>query len=486
MFDDADRVMEDTMQYISTLEDRRTKLLQELSQVEKELLTAKAHHGKLTNQRLPISMLPNEVLSDIFQLCYGTKAMINRQMGRPFEVVASHVSTHWRSIALGTPLLWNNINLHITHGSRDHALQRMSIHLTRSSQCLLDISLHITVNDNVPEILQYLTPHAHRWYRVSVSTARGSPDDIYAAFGLLSTPNLIHLSLRIGNSEDESGGPRTEYPETCLPLLTRGSPMLTFVRVAGKVVGNLSPPLSTTRTLHVDAWPKNLMSLAQFQTFLTSLPCLIHLSLTGLSIHLPRDPFQVPQPINLPILCSLRLRGDSTPCHRLLSLLALPNLESLFLQGVGSFDSVVIPSLRFLTLESCSLSRAILRNVFRAFPRVATLGIDDSTPEIYPLLSPEDGEGSSSSSSIPWRELRSISLRRLPPTDVAPFTSMCLSRLDRGSPLQRIYLDKRSRNVLKSKGLLEDLRKLQPIENVDDLAPWPADLGYQDPDDAWY
>ncbi|KAG6880110.1 hypothetical protein C0992_005817 [Termitomyces sp. T32_za158] len=465
---------------IATLEIRKTELLHELQRVETELSIAKARHARLVNQALPVASLPNEILSTIFLLCHGTKLILTRATARPFEVVVSHVSTHWRSVALGTASLWSAINLHVTNQTRSHALERLSAQLTRSAQCLLDISLHLSVSDGVSDILYHLVPHAERWFRVSISTDQGSKDDIYAPFQPLSVPNLIHLSLRIGNSEENNDTPRTEYPEISSTIFLQGAPSLAFVRVAGKVVGNIYPPLATIRTFHVDAWPKNLLNVAQLHSLLAALPCLVHLSLTGLSIHLPRDPLQTTEPTLLPSLRSLRIRGNATPCFRLLSLLSLPKLESLSLQGVVTFDSVVIPSLHNLTLTSCDLSSVDLESLPRSFPRVTTLGIDDSTPDIYSLLTPE------SMTSISWPVLQTISLRRIPGIDVVPFVNACLRRLECGSPFQRVCLDRRTRTAVKAKGLLDGLRELQPVENVDDNETWPSDLGYEDPDDTWY
>ncbi|KAG5642427.1 hypothetical protein DXG03_002801 [Asterophora parasitica] len=473
-------LLEETTKHIEALQSRKSELLYEVQQIEKKLQDAKARRAKLVNLAAPVSKLPDELIADIFLRCHGTRVVMSpRAMGKPFEVSASHVSSHWRRVVLSTPLLWNAISLDIGLKTRTRALQRLSANLTRSGQCYLDISLHITTSHNIPEILSYLTPHAARWHRVSIAITSGSVEDIYAPFYDVVTPALIHLSLRIGNPEDDADSPRTEYSATCPSVLAQCSPLLKFVRIAGKVVGNLAPPLSAVQTLHVDAWPKNIMALSQFRAMFDSLPCLSNLSLTGLSIQLPRNPLDASEPILLPILRSLRIRGNSTPCHRLLALLSLPSLESLSLHGIHSFDSSVIPTLHALTLDQCILSEHELQNMFRAFPCVSTLGIDDSTPGIYAMLRAEAGEKG------PWPKLKSIALKHLPPADVAPFCLLVLGRASSTVPLSSVHLDRRSRTVLRAKDFLEVLRELLPVENCDYLAPWPAYLGYDDPDDVW-
>lgn len=212
---------------------------------------------------------------------------------------------------------------------------------------------------------------------------------------------------------------------------------------------------------------------------LDALPCLVNLSLTGLSIHLPRNPLDTSEPISLPGLLSLRIRGNSVPCHRLLSLLAIPNLHSLSLHNVDTFDSAVIPTLKSLTLECCDFSESELRNMFKAFPCVSMLSIDQSIPRIYPMLRSDAGL------SLPWPLLRSIFLRQLPPADVAPFCLLVLDRARSDASISSVYLDKRSRTVLKSKDFMEVLCSHMFVGNCDYLLQWPADLGYEDPDDDW-
>jgi len=219
------------------------------------------------------------------------------------------------------------------------------------------------------------------------------------------------------------------------------------------------------------------MTLSQFHAMLVTLPCLVNLSLTGLSIHLPRNPFDTSQPISLPTLRSLRIRGNSVPCHRLLSLLALPNLESLSLHNVDSFDSAVIPTLKSLTLEACDFSESELRNMFKVFPCISMLSIDASIPSIYPMLRSDAGR------IPPWPQLKSVFLRQLPPADVAPFCLLVLGRAGSDTSISSVYLDKRSRSVLKAKDFMEVLCEHLLVGNCDYLLQWPSDLGYEDPDD---
>jgi F-box-like len=469
-------LLEETTKQIQELRARKAQLLQEVGEVEKELGEVQVKHARLVNECAALSKLPHELLADIFHKCQ--EIWLTTSSKHPFEVVACCVSSHWRETALGTPLLWNNIDLHITsRNNGKHHAQRLMAYLTRSGTCLLDISLRIVAPQNISQFLCLLVPHASRWHRVSISLSHCSTNDVYAPLYDVAAPALIHLSLRVGNPTDDPHSPRTEYPYISPPILTGGSPSLSFVRLAGMVVGNMEPPFGTVTTLHIDAWPRNLMDQSRFQAMFEALPCLVNLSLTGLTIYLPRDPLHVSSPTPIPTLRSLRIRGSSTPCHRFLSLMAVPHLESLSLHSVDTFDSVPLPTLRSLTLDSCVLSESEIRNILRAFPGVSTFSVDHSVPQAF-LFHNMVTEGL-------WPCLEAISVRELQPDDAASFCLLSMSRSGDRGRLRRVRIDKRSRKVLKAKGYLQDLRDIVSVENCEHMDSWPSALGYEDPDDDW-
>ncbi|RDB25515.1 hypothetical protein Hypma_006476 [Hypsizygus marmoreus] len=473
-------LLEETAKHIQTLQGRKSKLLREVHEIDQELWDAQARHAKLVNLTAPVSKLPNELLVEIFQTCQGERVWGGSRTRTPFEVIASHVSTHWRGIALGTPLLWNDIHITVTPRTNvfDRAMHRLTAYLTRSDPSLVDILLQIMVPEKVPGFLHELTPHAIRWHRVSISISPGcSPNDIYGPLRNVAAPALMHLSLHAEVS-DGRVDPRNEYPDHCPPILTGGSPSLSFVRVSGVVVGNLIPPLRAVTTLDIDARPKMLMSLSQFQDMLSQPLQLVNLSLTGLNIQLLRDPLNLSHPSPLPALRSLRIRGTATPCHRLLSFMSLPNLENLSLHAIHAFDSAVIPSLRSLTLDGCMLADGDLQNIIRAFPNVSALSVDEAIPAIFDLLKPNP--------SPVWPGLRTLTLRDLPPTDVLPLNVMVYSRLNSDAPLHKMFVDRRSRASLRLKNSYNPLSEVVPLVRCDDLAPWPLDLGYEDPDDIYH
>ncbi|KAF9468159.1 hypothetical protein BDZ94DRAFT_1247341 [Collybia nuda] len=381
--------LEQTALLLGTLQARRASLLHEVERVERELGEVQARHARLLNENAPISKLPHELLGTIFYMCLGTWVMNpSKSRGKPFQVAASHVSHHWRETALGTPLLWNFIDLTVTQRKnvKENALQWFLAHLARSRDSFLHISLEISLNEAAHQFLFPLVQHSSRWRHLFISLTQGKLDDIHTLFSSASAPGLIHLSLRIGNHSESANAPRTEYPAICYPILKGGTPALNSVRLSGKILGNISPPLSAVTTLFVEAFPKNLISYSQFRALLASVPYIINLSLSGLNIHLPRDPLTDSNPFCLPTLRSFRLHGNATPVHRLLSFLSLPNLESLTLLSADSFDSATLPSVRAVILESCDFNTDEVYNLCRAFPGVTDLSADGTLQELFSLL----------------------------------------------------------------------------------------------------
>lgn len=466
-------LLEESAKNIEALETKKIRLLREVDEVKRELGHAKARHANIINRTAPVFKLPNEILANIFRISQGTWA-VSRMHGKLFEVAATHVSAHWRAIALETPLLWNNISVRVSTRTQKRLVRRMSAFLMRSGQCLLNISILIARSAEVGPFIDAMIPHAKRWYRVSMSLAFKDPDEVYAPLRSVVAPVLVHLSLRVGDPKDAPFS-RSEFPPMCPLILEHGAPSLSFARVGGLVFGNFTPPLCNVTTLHIETWSKNTITPAQFQSMLSAIPRLAHLSLTGLGIQPARDPLDISDPIIVPSLRSLRIYENCTPFNRLLTLMTLPKLDSLCLRGVHTFDSPVIPTMRTVTIEQGTLDETDLRNVVCAFPNVTTFTVDRYSRAIYTVLS-----------SDAWPALDTIYQMDLPSFDTALFCNMLLQRGPGTAPLRRLCIDRCTRASLRSKEILENLKRLYLVEDCDEPEPWPLDLGYEDLDDGYW
>lgn len=452
---------------ISFLEQWKELLVQELDNVSFELRSLKATYARKVNEDVLIYRLPSEILSSIFMTCqrYG------KPRSPPFQVIASHVSDHWRQIVLSTPLLWNDINLHIRPMNHLRCLAQLEAHLKHSDTCFLDITLQFHVTDNISFYLTLLGRHSTRWRRLSIITHHEPVDDIYALLHSAQTPHLEHLSLNIGKPQEGALSPRKQYLRTLPAVLLSGAPSLSFVRLAGLALGNLHPPTSKITTLHLDGWTRHYLTQEQFKTIFDSAPAIVNLSLNQLCIHHPRDPLEVTKSVNLVNLRCLRIRGPCSPLYRLLSLLDIAHLQALSLHNVEIFDSNTLSAVQSLTLDSCDFDESEIKNLIRSFPSITSLSVNH-IPDIFGLLE-----------SQAWPQLQTMSVRELQRIDIPQLCIMIVNRMNSDKPLKKVCLDRRSRTALRTKHRLDWLQNLVPIDNCDWAETWPPGLGYEDEHD---
>ncbi|KDR79026.1 hypothetical protein GALMADRAFT_1287252 [Galerina marginata CBS 339.88] len=464
---------------IISLERKKEALLREIDSVNLELDVQKAQYSRLVNNAALVYRMPNELLTGIFITCLQSMRPSNRVGVTPFQVSMSHVSHRWREVVLSTPLLWNTIDFRVrpmNHVQR-RILSQLHAHLTRSDTCFLDVTLDFHIVDEISPYLNLLAMHSTRWRRLSIVTRYERVDDIRDLLCDANTPILEHLSLSLGKPQDGSLSPRKQYPGVLPSIIPHTGRSLRFVRLAGLALGHLHPPSSSVTTLHLDGWTRNYMTHEQLRKILDATTSLVNLSLNQLYIHHPRDPLEILQPVNLPNLLCLRIRGSCSPISRLLSLMDTPNLRSLSLQNVDTFDSDVLPSVQSLSLDGCAFDDTELGHLFRSFPSVTFLSIDESLPDIYVMLV------SDTTTPKPWPHLETISVRDLQSIDVPHFCHMIFMLQESNEALTKISLDRRSRTVLRTKHRLDWLQERLKVENCDIPGPWPLGLGYEDTHD---
>jgi hypothetical protein len=157
----------------------------------------------------------------------------------------------------------------------------------------------------------------------------------------------------------------------------------------------------------------------------------------------------------------------------------MPQLEAITLDGVETFDSQVMRTVRSLTLEDCPFDEQEFSKLSHSLPALSDLSINE--PEILVSI-----EGGATPGQMPWPQLQTIAIRGLESLDVPSFCNMVLHRQavdPNGGPLRRILLDRRSRTVLRAKQRLEVLQAKLIVENADICAPWPMGLPYEDAHD---
>jgi len=472
---------------IQELQLKKETLLQELQAIDLYLRARQAQYARLVNDDALVYRIPNELLTGIFTMCTTTAARTpSSRRGcpspLPSQVIVSHVSHRWREIALATPLLWNTINFNVRpmNHVQGRILSQLEAHIQRSDTCFLNITLDFQIAEKLESYCQLLAKHSRKWRRLSIVTRFEQLDDIREMLCDAEVPILEHLSLSLGKPRSGSLSPRKQFSSVTPAILSSVGP-LSFLRLAGQALGNLHPPMSSVTTLHLDGWTRHYMTDEQFGIILEGTPSIINLSFNQLCLHHPRNPFVFVQPTTLHHLRCLRIRGSCSPVSRLISLLNMPRLESISLEGIDTFDSHIMESVRHLNLDDCSFNELEVGKLIRSFPLLSDLSIDESMPDIFYMLLPEASEVDM---SRPWPQLKTITIRDLQSVDVPYFCNMVFNRhatAELGSsPLKNIFLDRRSRNVLRAKHRLEWLQDMVLVENADIPACWPLGLEYED------
>ncbi|KDQ13751.1 hypothetical protein BOTBODRAFT_175186 [Botryobasidium botryosum FD-172 SS1] len=117
--------------------------------------------GSERNKLSPISCLPDEVLSLIFEAaCTGQ----NHSQTAPLNIAA--VPRAWRDVALCTPRIWTAITIFSA-----------SLFLPRSKGALIDIAAHSECSEDMLDYLALCLPHTDRWRPLNPHTQQWSLDD---------------------------------------------------------------------------------------------------------------------------------------------------------------------------------------------------------------------------------------------------------------------------------------------------------------------
>jgi len=187
-------------------------------------LGRKLRNMRSKRRQAHIHKLPNEILLAIFHAgnqdvweTYENKPLtLPTYFNIPFAVVVSHVSAHWRQLAINDPTLWTNITAY-----SPRSIKRAETYLQRSKECLLDISCdwlwNVTVSmkllsesGSIPaglKSIELFFPLAHRWRKFSFATCREVHIvDLVAHLRGISTPQLLCLRLLFQNDDYDGLG----------------------------------------------------------------------------------------------------------------------------------------------------------------------------------------------------------------------------------------------------------------------------------------
>ncbi|KAJ7481578.1 hypothetical protein FB451DRAFT_1555836 [Mycena latifolia] len=173
-----------------------------------------------------IFSLPNELLVEI--AAAGQEDRVHNTLHDDFksEWTLSHVSSRFRDVMLGAPILWTFVETELTHKGSVEILKR---YLERSQTCMIHAYLcnHSRVDvehDLLAEWLSYISPHTRRISQLSISATKRSITPILAILQDAAAPVLQGLEI----------GLEAKMDNCTLDIFSSGPPeALTFMKTVG-------------------------------------------------------------------------------------------------------------------------------------------------------------------------------------------------------------------------------------------------------------
>ncbi|OAX40187.1 hypothetical protein K503DRAFT_737976 [Rhizopogon vinicolor AM-OR11-026] len=372
--------------------------------------------ARLRNQKAAVSRIPSDVLSIIFEECRqfnpqwsGVLSLLRQSS---VEVRLSHVSSHWRQVALTTPSLWSSI-----HYPFEHKECSLTEYLKRSEGSLLDVYIGPWTKHPMMErvVTNIILPHLPRFRQLVLdAVSRETLTALLEMFRDVSAPALTRLRVMCRGQISTAG------PLATASLFTQGAPLLSDVRLDSVAV---ILPRTEAKTLHFCS-PPGLSFLLTRQGFFqaaSAFPSLHTLHLKS-AIEL-NSPTPVPL-IHLPSLKELAVHGLAVATGlRIFDVISAPNIESLYLvdmkcyavSAMHKFIARSYPdafqSLRVLRYVRCEFCEDMDVHFLRATPRISELLVPvDKTNFLIRMLVNSDKQAAIHGCAPLWSELRTITL----------------------------------------------------------------------------
>ena len=352
------------------------------------------------SQNATISRLPIETLGIIFELLQDTTFPPFEDRVKT-EITISHVSRHWRDVAIHSPLLWTYIDV-----SPYQELDAIAAYVQRSEMCALTVHYGhpeeegIDANEGVLNAyFDLVIPHVHRWKRVSLAAPSAVIEFIGLRFDLLAAPLLRQLSrVDLGGVFNY----KAVHPDQCLPtVFLCGSPILSSIhmRLHDRDLPFCCPSFGTVKnlSLHFSHSIERFQNYKLVRQMLASSPLL-----ENLYFQVDKDDYNIDlwfsdhlNPVKMPHLHSICIR--STSFNRgiavlwLLLVIKAPQLHSLTLQSFNMCEAIDLqflfdgpqtisgipkfPLLRSLAFIDCTIDDLCYRRFSQYFSTISCLSV---------------------------------------------------------------------------------------------------------------
>lgn len=449
--------------------------------------------GSARSQCAPIFSIPSEILSTIFKLGQAISREEENEgdpeypegQGVPFELLLTQVSSHFRDIAIDTPVLWSSIVV-----TRTRSPESVATYVARSSGHLLDVRVDLVQDRMTLVMFDTILLHSCRWRWFSLVSSQEVVLEAAGRLRNLHVPALEHLTLCVEAVDLNAIESNLEPPS---PVFTGGAPRLTFVRLRGMAMHLFVPPLISVTTLHLDQTRPLPMRYTTFKEIITASPVLANLSIYGDMIHVGTESWSsILNAIELPTLRSLRICGVGGLVYSGILLgINATHLRSLVLKDVQEPDldrfwaspqMMQFPHIISLVFRDVDLSEAMFRNMFRAFPATISFSFISSfrSFSILKLLVGSMTGTTAPSIGVPWPKLRVVTFL-LNFDDHSAIEDLVEARRLAGYPLEKLRVC--TIFELPSTGRFARLQESVMIEPCGLIDQWPDPIDYPDWDD---
>jgi hypothetical protein len=394
------------------------------------------------NPATPATTLPTEVLLEIFKAGHDS-AFGNTSH---FALLVSHVSSHWRNIALHSPFLWAAIQF------GDGLLKSEDLlhcYLERSQKCLLSVRFDFySHQDRYADCIHTLLQQTTRWRRLVVNaTCTEAMMDLWTRLSTRTAPVLTSLEVDYGGEYVNE----LDHP----PFTGAGAPVLTSITCRNLSLA-LALPLSPSLA-HIQIGPDDNMSPwyeSELGWVLRNAPSLKSLVFqhdvciaSASASHPISTHMRVPSLLSLEISCPLLSKG--THIGDLFVRIIAPNLQHLILdfpdssmisEFIQSFRetplSVKFPQLQTLGLHLHRVHDDLLAELCDALPGVTSiLSTQGNGQTILELLDASNGH-------VHWRQLQSVSVSWVvQKSHLGLLCTVVSSRLMAGCPISQLQVD---------------------------------------------
>lgn len=415
--------------------------------------TIQAENNHAHNFRAPISSLPNEILSLIFEQCHA---------GDPgVENVLCTVTRSWRDIALSTPCIWTRLTV-----TDETPVDKLHTHLQRSRGNDLDVILHprvfYTGDGHILLNIVVVFQVSDLWRTLQIDLEEGYLWNECLEMLPLFVPRLTSLDIRVAEYSA-----RLNWPG---PMFEGGAPLLTSVALSGIGLSSTFPFAMIRDLIICDTHRAVRLNDVEFARLVGGHPHLTSLCIYGDNVF---DCASTHTNIELPCVRRLRLGGfiSYPDLAALFSMISTPSLDHLLFEEIPEgvlrhalmdrrtdlpFTSL-LKSLSVKLTEAVWVDRNIWRELARVFPSITHLHLTDSDTfkstlgSLCMVLALE--------TPILWPRLESISLDVDGNAWVDGFVEMLDRRYSFGKPIQTLYLSQ-----LAHISLLRNRLAVHPLE----------------------